>query len=194
MHLRFIPWVLLIVGFILWVLPGVIQWLGAEDRNWASICNQIIGTGSVLLGVVMYTARKLFTQLRGFRAAIKGELTLKNDAAARWLAPQYVKTVRHVACDPRLPRGLIAESSNSAVRVDRRGWLRIGRKIPVKSAHEHCYHVVMDKGVVLDLLDGKIYKMKTTKNGDEVILRRNRGEGFNEEWTPHVVRDHAKIV
>lgn len=147
----------------------------------------------MLIGVVMYIARKLFTKY-GFRSALRGDVILRNDAAAKFLASRFVDTLRHVACDPRLANTLIADDCNSAVRVRRDGWLRIGQSIPVEDAHEHCYHVVMDKGVVLDLLEAKIYKMKTTKSGDEVILRHVMPGPSNEECAPHVVKKDARFV
>ena len=61
-RLWYVPIILVMSGICLWILPGLLQWLGGEDRNWASIVNQCIGTGSVLLSVVIHLKNVLLSQ------------------------------------------------------------------------------------------------------------------------------------
>lgn len=118
-------------------------------------------------------------------------MELQNDFAARLLAPGLVRQLEAVVCDPRLPSYLVTDDCSSAVRNRQTfGWLQIGLSIPVSEMEKHGYHVLMDKGVVLDLLQAKIYKLETTESGDERILRSS----FNIQWKQHSVDRNAKIV
>lgn len=187
----FLPWLFLLAGILLWLLPGLLQWLGGEDRNWASIINQTIGTGSVLVGVVVYVARRIFRYDNLREAILKGRLFVKSDTAARFMAPRVVRLIKAHACDPKLPSDLLAQDCSSAVRVRLGGWLSV-KNIPVEKAHENGYHILMDKGIALDLIAGKLFRTETTSDGNERILRRTRQGGV--EWRGHTVKRGAKIV
>ena len=122
---------------------------------------------------------------------MSGIVKVNSNTLAPLLALRTVKKLQAAACDPRLPKTLIAQHRNSAVRVTRNGWLKLGSAIPVKDASKHGYHILMDKGVALDLLEAKMYRMERTYNGNERILRH--GED-HVNWTPHSVDDNAMIV
>ncbi|KAI0557587.1 hypothetical protein FGB62_286g011 [Gracilaria domingensis] len=181
---------IVLLGAMFWMLLGFLQWLGSEDSNWASIINECIGTGSVLLGVILYFSRKFFSR-RNMRSAFKGKLHIQNDLAAKLFAPSMVRELQAIACHPNLPSGLVAKDSNSCVRVRRDGWLRIGKKVPVREAGKHGYYVLKTKGLVLDLYQAKIYKLARTEAGNVRILRE---EDNQEEWTEHVVPDTSNFL
>ena len=185
-----LPWLTVFICFFVWLLPAILQWLIGEDRRLGSICNHCFMSGSILLVTLLYTVKTLFSD--GFiERTMSGFVKIHNNTLARILAPGTIKKLQTVACDPRLPKNLIAQDNNSAVRVTRNGWLKLGSAIPVKDAYRHGYHILMDKGVALDLLEAKLYRMEQTYNGNERILRH--GED-NVNWTAHSVRDDAMIL
>lgn len=185
-----LPWFMVFTCFLVWLSPAILQWLMGEDRRWESIFHSCFMYGSILLATLLYTIKTLFSY--GFiERTMSGIVKVNSSTLARLLAPRTVKKLQAVACDPRLPKNLIALDRNSAVRVTRNGWLKLGSAIPVKDASRHGYHILMDKGVALDLLEAKMYRMERTYNGNERILRH--GEDI-VNWTPHSVDDNAMIV
>ena len=184
-----LPWVLGAVGLLLWILPGLIEWLGGE-RNWASILNECIGTGSVLLGVVTYITRRSFSYI-GLRDIARGKIKIRNDLVARILARRDVRKLERSCCDPRIPTALIASDENGCVRVHRSGWLRVGKRIKVQDLHLHNYYLLKDEGVILDLLEARIFKLLQVRSGVERILRRGEED---LEWTAHSVSDDSVII
>ena len=126
-----------------------------------------------------------------------GKVEVQNDFGAKLLAPKLVRKLETVECDPRLPDDIVTKDCSSAVRSRSNvrnyfsdGWLRIGLSIPVADAKKHGCHVLMDKGVVLDLLKARIYKMETTESGEERILSASS----TFKCKQHSVHRNASIV
>lgn len=162
---------LLVISVLAIVSPGVVQYLGSDDKKWGDLLNAVIGTGSVLLGVVNIIFYGLFGVKIWARGVKDGELVTTSNFLAKNFAKETVQKIEEMACDPNLPAGLIADYRNSAVRTERNGWLSIGNRIPFDEMKKHGYIVVKEKSVVLDLVQGKFYPI--SKQGSSAKILRN---------------------
>ncbi len=169
-HIKEMPYLVAIFCALLLVCPGLVQAYGSQDNKWGDIVNAVIGTGSVLVTMVLITLQKISGFDITSSEALRGFLIIRSNFGARLLARDAVKQIEEVACDPRIPAELIAHSQNSAVRTERTGWLKIGRSIKLNKMREHGYHVLKDKGLVLDLIYARFYSCG--KNGTAVHIRR----------------------
>ncbi len=76
--------------------------------------------------------------------------------AARILRRKEVKELKASACDTRLPELLVANMNNCAVRSAKDGWLAIGKSIQYKDITSHGYHIIREKGLVIDLIECRV--------------------------------------
>lgn len=151
------PYIFGIASLSLLVLPGVLQYFGSKDNDWGDILNEIIGSGSVLLGIVYAISYRCLNSEMWSRNALKGEFTTTNDFVARIFGKDTVREIEKMVCDPNLPDGLIAKDRNSPVRAKRDGWLSIGNKIRFNDLIKHGYVVFKEEGIVLDVVEAEFY-------------------------------------
>lgn len=59
-RIPYMPVLVLIASGTFMIVPGLIQLYGSQDNMWGDILNQIIGTGSVLVGVVFFILERAF--------------------------------------------------------------------------------------------------------------------------------------
>lgn len=170
------PYIFILVLILSFAVPGVIQAFCAEDRKGGDIFNACIGAGSVIFGLFLSIFYCMFNTTVFSVNVWRGEFLITNDFAARIFLPSTVKRLDSIACDPRLPNGLVAKSKNCAVRSHRNGWLRIGREIKFKDMENHGYHIIQKKGLVIDLIECRVLVCVKIKDTKIVHLVRCRDE------------------
>ena len=160
-----------LIGFI---LPGVIQYFGSDEKSWGDVANQMIGTGSVFVTVILFAFEKLFGVSIFSRRTFDCLYSVKSNAAVRLFAQENLKHIETLACDPRMPLGLICDYKNSASRsASKSGWLRAGQSIHVSKMKEHGYIVIFSHGLVLDRFSARYLKCsRINEKGNKVILNR----------------------
>ncbi len=52
-NVKAVPCVILLICMFIVSIPGLIQYFGSDDNRWGDVLNQVIGTGSVLLGATV---------------------------------------------------------------------------------------------------------------------------------------------
>ncbi len=177
------PPLLLILAIALFTVPGVIQGVWSEDGRVGDIVNACIGVGSVLVSVLFSVLYCMFNttvfSVRSFSVnALKGEFLVTNDFAARVLLSDDVKKLESVSCDPRLPKRLIANISNCAVRSPKGGWLAIGKSIKYDQMINHGYYIIKEKWMVLDLIECSVLKCVKQKNDKIVHIIRDAKQNY----------------
>lgn len=109
---------------------------------------------------------------------LKGRFQIRNDRIAKLFLPKTVNTIAEFSCDPRMPPGLLANYKNSSVRADNSGWLKVGRSIRLRDMEKHGYHVLKDRGMVLDILNATFYSC--VKSGKVAHIIRSDERRYEE--------------
>lgn len=169
-------WILTLSACFILVSLGLIQHYGSLENKWGDVINQCLGTGSVVIGVLLSIFYCVFNASIVSLDTLRGEFVLTNDFAARLLAGDDVKVIESMACDPRLPPYLIMNHNNCAVRSPRNGWLAVGQSIKSDNMKNHGYYLIEDKGIVLDILSEKFLVCEKQQRSGIIHLMRSQRE------------------
>lgn len=152
-------------------IPGVFQYFGTEDKSWGSVLNQSIGTGSVLVTAILVLFQRFFGTSAISKRSIDGTFSIRSNFSAKIFAWKKVKRIKEIACDTRIPNGLISNYNNSLSR------LRISNEVSPSDLWKHGYIPILDKGLVIDCLTAR-YLTCSFVEGKRNKLRLNR----NRQW------------
>lgn len=174
-RVRIMPIIFLLFAAFVLAIPGIIQKYTGTDQAIGDIVNQVIGTGSVLLGVVVFIFRQMFGPIFSWNT-IRGRFDVSNYYAARIFASDILRKIEEHACDPRIAPDLIKNYKNSAVRARRNGWLKVGQSIQIGQMKKHGYYVHRSRGLVLDKLNAIFYTC--SRKGRKVSINRKPAESI----------------
>ncbi len=164
---------LLISVIVLLCIPGLVQAIWSEDGGLGDIINACIGVGSVLVSALLSASHYKFNSTVFLVNLLRGEFLIINDFAARILLSDEVKKLESLACDTRLPKGLISNMNNCAVRSTKNGWLAIGRSIRHEDMINHGYYIIQEEGLVIDLIERRVLVCVETQDNRVVHLVRD---------------------
>lgn len=158
------------------IIPGIIQYFGSDDKSWGSVLNQAIGTGSVFVTAILVLFNRCFGANTLSRRSFDGTFAVKNDFTAKRFASEKVEKIMKIACDTRIPPGLISNYRNSLSRnASKDGWLRISGGVSVSDLHKHGYIPILDKGLVIDCLTAQYLTCSSIEGkGNKLKLNRKR--------------------
>ncbi len=145
-------------------ITGAVKFFGANDSRWGDVMEAVVGTGSVLLGVILFFFHAGFGVDLVSMDALRGRIIIRNDLGARVFARHKVRVMEQFACDPRMPDGVVFMHRNCAVRAKRNGWLNVGNSIKLCDMWKHGYFVLEEEGLVVDLFQARFCSCRKVGN------------------------------